>query len=285
MPSRNRLINVVAAATLLTLGTPSMILMGSSVAANAATVSARTAPNQVIVSGFSEKGDFIDNGVSSVYFSNWSTVAATTSGISLANRASATYSFAPVAGETFAVGTYDNVQPAASRSAGFPGLDVTGPGRPSGCTRLTGSFHIWDLAADAAGNITRLDLTFVEHCGAGRPSNFGEVMINDAPHLGQLIASATRIAFPDQTPTLPYILSNPTSSAQPVSIWQSATTVSHFSVTPARTSCATSVAANSSCTYWLRLLPPKPGNYSATVLAVSNGSTLQVKLSGPAGGV
>jgi hypothetical protein len=285
----NRLITFVAAGAVLALAVPSIVLGGSSVAANAATrPSASTTAEQVIVSGFSEKGDYIDNGVSSVYFSHWVKVTATTSGIYLSNKTPqnlASYSFAPIAGQTFTVGTYDNVQPAAYRSAGFPGIEITGPGRPGGCTRLTGSFRIWDLASDASGNITRLDLTYVEHCGAGRASNYGEVMINDAPHLGQLVASATRIAFPDQTPTLPYVLNNSTSHAQSVSLWQSATTVSHFTVTPVRPSCASTVPANSSCTYWLRLLPPKPANYTATVLVVSGGAILHLGLSGPAGGV
>jgi hypothetical protein len=289
MSITNRLIGVVAATATLTQAAPLIVLGGSGVAASAATPSSASTPaQQVIVSGFSEKGDYIDNGVSSVYFSHWVKLSVTTSGIYLSNKTPpsfATYSFAPIAGQTFTVGTYDNVQRAAYRSAGFPGLEITGPGRPGGCTRLTGSFRIWDLAADASGNITRLDLTYVEHCGAGRASNFGEVMINDAPHLGQLVASATRIAFPDQTPTLPYVLSNPTSQAQPVSLWQSATTVSHFNVTPVRPSCASTVPADSSCTYLLRLLPPKPGNYTATVLGVSNGSVVRLGLSGPAGGV
>ncbi len=281
---RDRFSTAMRIGALLILGVPSVILTGSSVTADAAT----TASEQVIVSGFSEKGDFIDNGVSSVYFAHWVKMTATTTGIYLANKSPAglvTFSFAPVAGQTLSVGTYDNVQPAAQRSAGFPGIEVTGPGRPSGCTRLTGSFRIWDIAANASGNIVRLDLTFVEHCGAGRPSNYGEVMINDAPHLGQLVASATRIDFPDQTPTLPYVLNNPTSSAQPVSLWQSATTVSHFTLSPARPSCATTVPANSSCTYWLRLLPPKPGFYTATVLGLSGTSVLHLDLTGPAGGV
>lgn len=289
MSTKNRYTNAVAVGVVLTFAVASIVFNGSNVVANAATTS--TTPStaeQVIVSGFSEKGDYIDNGVSSVYFSHWVTVTATTSGIYLSNttpKSNATYSFAPVAGQTFTVGTYDNVQRAADRSAGFPGIEITGPGRPSDCTRLSGSFRIWDIAADTKGNITRLDLTYVEHCGAGRPSNYGEVMINDAPHLGQLVASATRITFPDQTPTLPYVLNNPTPEAQPVSLWQSATTVSHFTLTTAQPSCATTVPANSSCTYFLRLLPPKPGNYAATVLAVSGTSVLRVNLSGPAGGV
>ena len=246
--------------------------------------------NQVIVSGFSEKGDYIFRGVSSVYEGHWARVSATTTGIYLsynnpAAKSFATFSFDPVAGQTFKVGNYDNVQRAAYRVAGFAGIEVTGPGRPTGCGRLTGSFRIWDIAADTSGNVTRLDLTYVEHCGDGRPANYGEVLINDAPHVGALYTSAIRIAFPDQTPTLPYVVSNPTSSPQSISMWQSATTVSHFTLSPVKASCATTIPANATCTYLLRLLPPRPGLYKATVLVDSSGSTLRLALSGPAGGV
>jgi len=263
----------------------------SSIASNATTSRATSgASNQVIVSGFSEKGDYIFNGVSSVYSTHWAKVTATTTGIYLSynnpvRKSFATFSFDPVAGQTLRVGNFANVQRAAYRSAGYPGIEITGPGRPTGCTRVTGSFHIWAIASDSNGNISRLDLTYVEHCAAGRPSNYGEVLINDAPTVGTLVASATRITFPDQTPTLPYVLTNPTSQNQPVSLWQSATTVSHFTLTPAKPSCASSVPANSSCTYNVRLLPPRPGLYRATILVNSGGATLRVPLSGPAGGV
>lgn len=259
-------------------------------AAPATALAAPARVDHVIVSSFSEKGDFIDNGVSMVYAAHWATITATTTGIDLSYRnptshRAATFAFVPVAGQSFAVGQYNNVQLATAPVAGFAGINITGPGEPSGCSRLTGSFDILDLAAAASGRITRLDLTYVEHCGAGRPANFGEVLINDAPHVGSLVASATQIVFPDQTPTLPYVLTNPTSRAQPVSLWQSATAVSHFTFTPGAASCAASVAAHSSCTYFVRLLPPRPGFYDATVLVASGSSTLRVDLSGPAGGV
>ena len=245
--------------------------------------------DQVIVSGFSEKGDFIARGVSSVYWSHWVSVDATTAGIFLAasapgTTARATFAFDPVAGQPLTVATYDNLQRASARAAGFAGINVTGPGEPAGCARLTGSFRIWDLAADAAGTITRLDLTYVEHCGAGRPSNFGEVLINDAPRVGSLTASAARITFPDQTPTLPYELANATPRAQSVSLWQSATSVSHFSVTTSA-ACAHVVAAHATCTYLLRLVPPRPGVYRSTLLVTSAGASIALPLSGTAGGV
>jgi hypothetical protein len=290
MSTTSRFTTLALTCVMLTLGFSSVALAGTTTTTAASSSSSGTTPERIIVSGFSEKGDYIDNGVSSVYSSGWTKVAATTTGIYLSNvngthKNFATYSFAPVAGQTFSVGNYDNVQRAAFRSAGFAGIEITGPGRPGGCDRVTGSFHIWDIASESNGTITRLDLTYVEHCGAGRASNFGEILINDAPVLGPLYASATRLTFPDQTPTLPYVLTNPTAQSQPVSLWQSATTVSHFIVTPASASCATSIRAHSSCTYLVRLEPPRPGNYSATVLITSNGSLLHLGLSGPAGGV
>lgn len=248
-----------------------------------------TGAPHVVVSAFSEKGDFIGDGHSEIYSSRWSTPELTTSGVTLVvaatNGASAaSFSFDPVAGQTLSVGDYTNLQPASSRSAGFAGIDITGPGQPKGCHRLTGAFRIWDIAADARGDVTRLDLTYVEHCGAGRPANFGEVLINDAPRVGQLEASASRLDFPDQTPTLPYELTNPTPRAQDVSLWQSATTVSHFVLSAATPSCARSVPAHSTCTYLVRLVPPRLGFYHATVLVSSAGAILRLPLSGPAGG-
>ncbi len=287
MPSSRRLAAVlVVGAALISVSIPTLAAASTSTT----TSTAPAGPDQVIVSSFSEKGDFIDRGVSSVYTAHWATVSARDTGIDLvyrnpAARSGASYHFAPVAGQDLAVGTYDNVQRAETRSAGFAGIDVTGPGEPAGCSRVTGFFRIWDLAADADGTITRLDLTWVEHCGAGRPSNYGEVLINDAPRVGDLYASARRITFPDQTPTLPYVVYNPTAQAQPISLWQSTTTVSHYSVTPLAPACATSVPAQGSCTYQLRLAPPRPGNYSTTVLLVSGTSILRLGVTGRAGGV
>lgn len=244
---------------------------------------------QVIVSGFSETGDYILNGVSSVYSGRWQKVSATTSGIYLsyvnpANKRFATFSFDPVAGSTLRVGNYDNLQRAAYRSAGFAGIEVTGPGQPAGCPRVTGGFRVWDIASNTHGVITRLDLTYVEHCAYGRPANYGEVLINDAPIVGVLYASARRIAFPDQSPRLPYVLTNPTSQSQSVSLGQSTTTVSHFKVNPVVGSCAAVVPAKSSCAYLLTLVPPKPGFYTSTVLVNSRGTTIRLPLTGSTGG-
>ncbi len=278
---------VLVAALALSL-TPMALGRANAVAGASTPRAAHTGADQVIVSAFSEKGDFVARGVSSVY-SHWASVDATTAGIYLVAStrgatARDTFAFDPVAGQPLTVATYDNLQRASARSAGFAGINVTGPGEPAGCARLSGSFRIWELAADAAGTITRLDLTYVEHCGAGRPSNFGEVLINDAPRVGSLTASAARITFPDQTPTLPYQLTNASALPQGVSLWQSATSVSHFAVATSA-SCTHVVAAHATCTYLLRLVPPRPGVYRSTLLVTSAGASIALPLSGTAGGV
>ncbi|MBW4030485.1 MAG: hypothetical protein HIU57_07385 [Acidobacteria bacterium] len=274
------------------LGVMATVLLGAPPVAAATSYSTAhtVAKPQVIVSAFSEKGDAIDKGVSSVYSSRWSTLDVTTSEVYLvaattSGAVAATFRFDPVAGQTLKVGNYDNLQRATSRIAGFAGIDITGAGRPTGCTHLTGSYRIWDLAADARGTITRLDLTYVERCDAARPAAFGEVLINDAPRVGALIASAARIAFPDQSPTLPYDLTNPTSRAHGVSLRSPGATVSHFKLTPATASCARSVPARATCTYLVRLVPPKPGLYQTDFLVSSSGVTRRLALSGRAGGV
>ena len=106
-------------------------------ATSTTTTTSPPGPTQVLVSSFSEKGDFISRGVSSVYSSHWATVSATTTGIVLvyrnpASHAVASYHFAPVAGQELTVGDYPNVQRAETRSAGFAGIDVTGAGEPAG---------------------------------------------------------------------------------------------------------------------------------------------------------
>jgi hypothetical protein len=229
MPSGRRSISVSTALVALLFATP--VAAGASGTTPGAHMTARSTPTQVVVSSFSEKGDLIDRGVSTVYQSRWTTIVATTTDILLVHAAApgqpaASYEFAPVAGEQFGVGTYSNVQRAPTRSAGFPGLNVTGAGQPTGCVRVNGRFRVWDLAADPHGVITRLDLTWTEHCVPGRASNFGEVLINDAPQIGELITTARHVDFPDQTPQLPYLVVNPGPQAQNISLWQPTTTVS-----------------------------------------------------------
>ncbi|MDH2902945.1 MAG: hypothetical protein PXZ08_03220 [Actinomycetota bacterium] len=240
--------------------------------------------DHVVVSSFSEKRDLIDQGVSHVYSGAWAHVSATTTGVSLSRSGpgSVSFTFDPVAGQKLTVGQHGNLQRAPFAAAGFAGINITGPGAPAGCARVTGSYYIWDIAASATGVLTRLDLTYVEHCDALPPSNFGEVLINDAPHVGTLSASATRITFPDQTPLLPYVLTNSSITPEPVRLRQSGTVVTHFWLIPVKSTCASVVPAHGSCAYTLRLLPPKPGVYAATMLISAGGSTMRLVLNGSA---
>lgn len=248
----------------------------------AASNTASTVVDQVIVSSFSEKGDLIDHAASTVYAGAWAHVAATMTGVSLSHSGpgAVSFTFDPVAGQKFTVGQYDNLQRAPFASAGFAGINITGPGERAGCARVTGSFHIWDIATNAGGTLARLDLTYVEHCDALPPSNFGEVLINDSPHVGTLSASATRIAFPDETPRLPFVLFNSSPTPEPVTLKSRTAVVTHFWLTPLKPSCGSLVPAHASCDYVVRFLPPKPGIYAATMLVSAGGSTMPLVLSG-----
>lgn len=238
---------------------------------------------KVIVSSFSEKSDPIDHGVSHVYSSAWAHVSASSTGVYLARAAGAvSFAFTPVAGRPLTVGEYDNLQRAPLASAGFAGMNVTGPGAPAGCVRVTGSFHVWDVAANATGKLTRLDLTYAEHCNALAPTNFGEVLINDAPRVGTLSGSATRITFPDQTPVLPYVLTNSSASPEHVSLGQVGNVVTHFWMLPVVPACKTLVPAHAACHYTLALVPPKPGPYAATIVIGAGGATMHLGLTGSA---
>ncbi len=241
-----------------------------------------TIVDQVIVSSFSEKGDLIDHAASAVYAGAWAHVVATATGIFLSHRGpgSVSFTFDPVAGLKFTVGQYNNLQRAPFASAGFAGINTTGPGERAGCARVTGSFHIWDIATNAQGTLTRLDLTYVEHCDALAPSNFGEVLINDSPHVGTLSASAARIVFPDETPRLPYVLFNSSSTPESVMLRPRGAEVSHFWLIPLKASCESLVPAHASCDYVVHFVPPKPGTYAATLLVSAGGATTSLVLSG-----
>jgi opacity protein-like surface antigen len=126
----------------------------------------------------SDAGDYVGGGITKSYtgattvFTLNGTTAGLTFGVS-GQRDDWTVQLAPVAGEQLKVGTYDDAQVAAFREPGHPGLDVYGDGR--GCNRITGSFRITQLVANASGTVTALAATFEQHCEGGAPALKGTV--------------------------------------------------------------------------------------------------------------
>ena len=58
------------------------------------------------------------------------------------------------------------------------GINFSGSGR--GCNTLTGSFKVYDVAYDTAGQLLRLSADFTQHCEGGQPALNGRVRYHSA---------------------------------------------------------------------------------------------------------
>ena len=73
--------------------------------------------------------------------------------------------FAPAAGGLLVPGLFDPAQRYPFQAGSFAGLSIYGNG--SGCNTVTGKFSIEELARDPVAGITRLSVTFEQHCEGG----------------------------------------------------------------------------------------------------------------------
>lgn len=86
-----------------------------------------------------------------------------------------TLNLAAPAGDSLAVGSYENAARWPFQGTAQPGLDFSGSGR--GCNELSGRFVIHDLAIDHAGELHRLHVSFRQHCESGTSYLDGELAI------------------------------------------------------------------------------------------------------------
>jgi hypothetical protein len=70
-------------------------------------------------------------------------------------------------------GNYEGAQ--RESSADHPGIDVSAFGR--GCNTISGDFVIGYLRLDAAGDVTRLHMTFEQHCEGATAALRGEISL------------------------------------------------------------------------------------------------------------
>jgi hypothetical protein len=78
-------------------------------------------------------------------------------------------------GQPLVPGSYAGAERASFRTAGHPGLDVSGDGR--GCNTLTGSFTVAQISFDAAGELSTLDASWVQNCEGGPVAMTGRVRV------------------------------------------------------------------------------------------------------------
>lgn len=73
-------------------------------------------------------------------------------------------------------GVYEGATRAPFRSAGEPGLDVSGDGR--GCNQLTGRFEVIEATYGSSGNLMTFAATFEQHCEGMAPALLGAMLYN-----------------------------------------------------------------------------------------------------------
>jgi hypothetical protein len=123
----------------------------------------------------SDPGDYIGGGVSKSYagatslFSLSGTDTYLQYGVS-GERDNWTAIMRPPTGQHLGVGTYETTR---FGDATHAGLDVFGDGR--GCNTSTGTLTINEISFDGAGNVTRLNSTFEQHCEGGSPALHGTI--------------------------------------------------------------------------------------------------------------
>ena len=181
---------------------PGLVLLFGLVTASPA---AAAEPPLSSVTMFSDRGDYIGQGVSRLFDDRNGVVRVA------GNRTEFTVSaeggtrgdyydfhFAAPAGTTLARGLYDRAQRTSFRSAGRPGIDVYGTGR--GCNITSGRFEVRDIAFDAAGVVSRLHLLYEQHCEGAVPALFGEIRLKRSVGAG-VVAEPSSLSWPDTHPT------------------------------------------------------------------------------------
>lgn len=158
-----------------------------------------TTLKHVVVSMFSDPGDYIGGGTQQEFDHTNATFSGTVStagiGLSVSGGTSGlSWSMVidPPPGTKFHAGYYPKVQRAEFRQAGYAGLDIFGDGR--GCNTDSGAIDVRDLAVSGSA-ITRLDLLYEQHCEGGGPALFGEIRIAE-PGTSGLIVSSHSITWP-----------------------------------------------------------------------------------------
>ena len=252
---------------------------------------AATTPPSVVshVTMFSDPGDYIGGGASRYFVAGTDAVSMSGDASSLAVDVSGgpygdyyTLTFAAAPGQTLHPGLYTNAQRTPFRQAGHPGIDIYGTGR--GCNTVGGRFDVKDIATTRKGEVTRLWLTYEQHCENGLPALFGEVQI--ALPATDIVAVPDHVWWPDTAlgatgTTEPLRFLNRGTSTVAVAS-ASLAGVGSDSFTVGSDGCTgNSFGPGAGCVVYVRFVPATAGPRTARLtLSTSTGATAVVQLDG-----
>lgn len=236
-------------------------------------------------------GDYIGGNLAQLFYPGNGTVTISGQADSVAVNVSGgtfgksfTLNVAAPPSQSLAVGTYEDAQRAAFRTAGHAGLDVYGDGR--GCNEVVGRFTVRDIGVDGSGNVNKFWVTYEQHCEGATPALIGEIRINEPGGDSDVLVADGAIDWPESYPgvngmTVPVWLVNTGSSPLHV------TSTSFTGSNPAdfaelSNSCSSDIAHDAICVIQTRFTPTAPGGRSATLVLsdTTSAGTHQVSLSG-----
>ncbi len=180
------------------------------------------------------------------------------------------FTFAAPRGQTLGKGTYSNAERAHFRTGNHPGLDIGGGGH--GCNSVTGSFTVLDYAPD----LSRLWITFEQHCDGHVPALVGEIRYNQ-PRDADLTIAPSGVIWPAVHPhrsgkDAPVTLVNTGTRQLTVSGARVTDGDADFSVV--RNGCAT-IAVGATCAIDVGFRPSQPGARTGT-LTINDSSARRV---------
>lgn len=171
--------------------------------------------------------------------------------------------FAAPKGEELGVGHYPEAERADFRSAGHPGIDISGSGR--GCNTVEGAFTVHDLVRDTAdpSRVTGLSIDYDLHCEGGEPNLTGHVRVNQPPE-DDLLVTPESLTFDDHvvgTESTPktVTLINQTGAAAELSTSLSGDFVRYGGT------CGATLAHTAMCTIGVRFAPSQTGQRTGTL--------------------
>jgi hypothetical protein len=250
-----------------------LVLLGAALHAPAAA----TTPVTSFVTMASENGDYIGAATNRLWYTGAGSVGVTGSvsgqvNVNVSGGPSGDYftlTFAAAPGDTLAAGQYINAQRTPFRTAGHPGIDIYGSGR--GCNTTSGTFKVIDVAPD----LSRLWLTYEQHCEGGEPALFGEVRYNEPGIDPDLLVVPDQISWPTEFPgvagrLVPVTVVN--TGTAPVTVSTAAITAGASDFAVAANNCST-IAIGAFCVVTLRFDPSTGGDLTGTLTLTDSTTT------------
>src|SRR4051794_16568993 len=148
---------------------------------------------------FSSEGDWVGGGLPHLYTDEDATISVSGSASSLTLHAvgndlhSFNLTFGARQGGVLKPGSYKDPVRSSTQGPNKPVMDISGDGH--GCNMVTGSFEVKDIASDAAGAITRLQVLYEQHCEGATAALFGEVRFGE-PTAAPAAVTPSELRFP-----------------------------------------------------------------------------------------